>query len=119
MGYGDPEVIGMFAGEPDVPTPDFICEAAAKAMKEGKTFYTPNRGIGPMKEAIADYLKMLYKVEIPEHRIALTPSGMSAVMLISQATVEHGDNVVAVTPSWPNIRPIRANAARSGVWQPS
>ena len=103
MGYGDPEVIGMFAGEPDVPTPDFICEAAAQAMKEGKTFYTPNRGIGPMKEAIADYLRMLYKVEIPEHRIALTPSGMSAVMLISQATVEHGDNVVAVTPSWPNI----------------
>lgn len=103
MGYGDPEVIGMFAGEPDVPTPDFICDAAAKAMKEGKTFYTPNRGIAPMKEAIADYLRMLYGVEVPEHRIALTPSGMSAVMLIAQATVEKGDNVVAVTPSWPNI----------------
>ena len=103
MGYGDPSVIGMFAGEPDVPTPDFICEATAQALKDGKTFYTPNRGIGPIREALADYMEMLYKVRVPEHRIALTPSGMSAVMLIAQATVKPGDNVVAITPSWPNI----------------
>ncbi len=103
MGYGDPSVIGMFAGEPDVPTPDFICEATAQALREGKTFYTPNRGIGPIRDALADYMEMLYKVRIPEHRIALTPSGMSAVMLIAQATVKPGDNVVAITPSWPNI----------------
>ena len=103
MGYGDPDVIGMFAGEPDVPTPDFICEAAAAALRAGKTFYTPNRGIGAIREALGDYMKMLYGVDIPEHRIALTPSGMSAVMLIAQATVKPGDNVVAITPSWPNI----------------
>ena len=103
MGYGDPSVIGMFAGEPDVPTPDFICEAAADALKAGKTFYTPNRGIAPMRDAISAYLKSIYHVDIPEHRIALTPSGMSAVMLIAQATVKPGDNVVAITPSWPNI----------------
>ncbi len=103
MGYGDPSVIGMFAGEPDVPTPDFICEATAQALKDGKTFYTPNRGIGPIREALADYMEMLYKVRVPEHRITLTPSGMSAVMLIAQATVKPGDNVVAITPSWPNI----------------
>ena len=103
MGYGDPSVIAMFAGEPDVPTPDFICDAAADAMKAGKTFYTPNRGIAPMRDAIAAYLKSIYSVDIPEHRIALTPSGMSAVMLIAQATVKPGDNVVAITPSWPNI----------------
>lgn len=103
MGYGDPTVIGMFAGEPDVPTPDFICEATAQALRDGKTFYTPNRGIGPIREALADYMEMLYKVRVPEQRIALTPSGMSAVMLIAQATVKPGDNVVAITPSWPNI----------------
>jgi aspartate/methionine/tyrosine aminotransferase len=103
MGYGDPSVIGMFAGEPDVPTPDFICEATAQALKDGKTFYTPNRGIGPIREALGDYMEMLYKVRVPEERIALTPSGMSAVMLIAQATVKPGDNVVAITPSWPNI----------------
>ncbi len=103
MGYGDPTVIPMFAGESDLPTPDFISDAAAKALKDGKTFYTPNRGIAPMREALSDYMHSLYGVRIPEHRIALTPSGMSAVMLVSQATVRPGDNAVAVTPSWPNI----------------
>ena len=103
MGYGRPEVIGMYAGEPDVPTPDFICEAAAQAMREGKTFYTPNRGIIEVRQALIDYLRMIYGVEIPEDRIALTASGMSAVMLIAQATVKARDNVIAITPSWPNI----------------
>jgi aspartate/methionine/tyrosine aminotransferase len=112
MGYGDPDVIGMFAGEPDLPTPDFICDAAAAAMKAGKTFYTPNRGVAPMREALIDYNRRIYNVELPENRIALTPSGMSAVMLIAQATVRPGDNVVAITPSWPNImRAMQINGA--------
>jgi aspartate/methionine/tyrosine aminotransferase len=112
MGYGDPEVIGMFAGEPDLPTPDFICDAAADAMKAGKTFYTPNRGINAMRDAIAGYLLRIYDVEIPESRITLTASGMSAVMLIAQGTVQPGDNVVAITPSWPNImRAMQINGA--------
>jgi aspartate/methionine/tyrosine aminotransferase len=103
LGYGKPEVIGMFAGEPDVPTPEFICQAASKAMFEGKTFYTPNRGIAPLREALSDYLHMLYGVRIPERRIALTPSGMASVMLVCQASVVPGDNAVTITPSWPNI----------------
>ena len=103
MGYNDPEVIGMFAGEPDVPTPAFIRDAAAKSLAEGHTFYTPNRGIPGMGDALSRYIKRTWGVDVPESRIALTASGMSAVMLISQATSQAGDNVVAVTPSWPNI----------------
>ncbi|MGA3005244.1 MAG: pyridoxal phosphate-dependent aminotransferase [Acetobacteraceae bacterium] len=103
MGYGNPEVIGMFAGESDVPTPAFICGAASKALAEGRTFYTPNRGIKPMRDALIAYNKRIYGVDLPDDRVALTPSGMSAVMLIAQATVAPGDNAVAVTPSWPNI----------------
>lgn len=112
MGFDVPDVIGMFAGEPDLPTPDFICEAAAKGMREGRTFYTPDRGIPAMRQAIVDYNKMLYGVDLPETRVALTASGMSAVALIAQATVTVGDNVVAVTPSWPNImRAMQINGA--------
>ena len=103
LGYGRPEVIGMFAGEPDVPTPEFICQAASRALSEGKTFYSPNRGIIELRQALSDYLRAVYAVEIPERRIALTSSGMSAVMLVAQATVVPGDNVVTITPSWPNI----------------
>src|ERR1700723_2047048 len=103
MGYGNPDVIAMFAGESDVSTPAFICDAASKALAEGRTFYTPNRGIKPMRDALIAYNKRIYGVDLPDDRITLTPSGMSAVMLIAQATVEPGDNAVAVTPSWPNI----------------
>jgi aspartate aminotransferase len=112
MGFEYPDVIGMFAGEPDLPTPDFICDAAAKAMKEGRTFYTPDRGIPAMRQAIVDYNKTVYGVDLPETRVALTASGMSAVALIAQATVTVGDNAVAVTPSWPNImRAMQINGA--------
>ena len=112
LGYGDPTVIPMFAGEPDLATPDFICEAAAQAMKDGKTFYTPNRGVSEMRRALIDYNRSVYNVELPENRIALTASGMAAVMLIAQATVKPGDNVVAITPSWPNImRAMQINGA--------
>lgn len=103
MGFDYPDTVGMFAGEPDVPTPDFICNAAAKALADGKTFYTPNRGIPDMRQALVEYNKLVYGVDLPESRIALTASGMSAVNLIAQATVVPGDNVVAITPSWPNI----------------
>jgi aspartate/methionine/tyrosine aminotransferase len=112
LGYGRPEVIGMFAGEPDVPTPDFICNAASRALAEGRTFYTPNRGIPAMRDAIVDYIQAIWGVAVPETRVALTSSGMSAVSLIAQATVQHGDNAVAITPSWPNImRAMQINGA--------
>ena len=103
LGFDLPDVIGMWAGEPDVPTPPFICEAASKALFAGHTFYSHNRGIPELREALIEYHRRLYGLDIPERRIAVTQSGMGAVMLVAQAMVQPGDNVVAVTPSWPNI----------------
>lgn len=112
MGFDLPDVIGMWAGEPDVPTPAFICDAASKALAEGHTFYCHNRGITPLREALVDYHRAIYDVDIPESRFALTNSGMNAVMLVAQAVIEPGDNVVTVTPSWPNIcRAMQLNGA--------
>ena len=112
MGFTVDGVIGMWAGEPDVPTPAFICDAAAQAMKDGHTFYSHNRGIAPLREALVAYHKRIYGLDIPESRLALTSSGMNAVMLVAQAMIEPGDNIVAVTPSWPNIcRAMQMNGA--------
>lgn len=111
-GFHLPDLIPMWAGEPDVPTPKFICDAATKALYEGRTFYTENRGRPLLRQALIDYHRRLYGVEIPDDRIALTISGMNAVMLVAQATVQPGDNVVAITPSWPNImRAMQINGA--------
>jgi aspartate/methionine/tyrosine aminotransferase len=112
IGFTTPDVIGMWAGEPDMPTPPFICEAASKALFEGRTFYSHNRGIPELRQALVDYHERLYGIALPEHRITLTQSGMNAVMLVAQAVVQPGDNVVAVTPCWPNIpRAMQINGA--------
>ena len=112
LGFGTPDVIGMWAGEPDVPTPAFICEAAAAALAAGQTFYSQNRGIPALRAALAGYHARIHGVTIDDARLALTPSGMNAVMLVAQALVEPGDNAVVVTPCWPNVmRALQINGA--------
>jgi aspartate/methionine/tyrosine aminotransferase len=112
VGFTVPDVIGMWAGEPDVPTPPFICEAAGRALAEGHTFYSHNRGIPELRDALIAYHRRLYGIDIPDRRITHTQSGMNAVMLVAQAMVQPGDNVVAITPSWPNImRAMQINGA--------
>ena len=108
----DGPVIGMWAGEPDVPTPAFICDAAARAMAEGHTFYAHNRGIAPLREALRGYYNRVCGIELPDSRVSLTSAGMNAVMLVAQMLIRPGDNVVAITPSWPNIcRAMQINRA--------
>jgi len=103
MGFSVPDVIGLWVGEGDLPTPEFICDAAARALKDGKTFYTQKRGIPELRQALIDYHRDLYGVEIADERIAVTSAGMNAMMIIIQSLVTRGDNVVCVTPVWPNI----------------
>jgi aspartate/methionine/tyrosine aminotransferase len=102
-GFDLPGVIPMWAGEPDVPTPAFICDAASRALADGHTFYAQNRGIPRLRAAIAAYHHRVHGVAIADDRIALTLSGMNAVMLTVQALLGAGDNAIAITPSWPNV----------------
>ena len=87
-------------------------EATAQALREGRTFYSYNRGTPELRAALVAYHRRIWGVELPESRIALTLSGMNAVMQVAQATVEPGDSVVTITPSWPNIvRAMQINGA--------
>lgn len=111
-GFHLPGILPMWAGEFDVPTPHFICEAASQAMFAGRTFYSHNRGTPALRQALIDYHRRLWGVEIADDRIAFTYSGMNAVMQVAQATVEPGSNCVAITPSWPNVmRAMQINGA--------
>ena len=103
LGQGRDDVIGLWAGESDLPTPKAYSDAAAQAPAAGHTFYSQNRGIPALRAAIAGYYERLCGVRLDDERIAATCAGMNAVMLVAQAIVEPGDNVVCVTPSWPNI----------------
>ena len=95
-------ILPFWFGEPDEVTPDFIREAAKAALDEGDTFYTHNYGMPALREAISSYLSGLHQ-PISAERIAVTSSGVSALMLTAQLIINPGDHVVAVTPLWPNL----------------
>lgn len=103
VAFGDPSIVPLWFGEGDLPTPSFICDAAADAMYRGETFYTFKRGIPPLRDAIAAYLTRLHAKPVSAERVAVTSAGMSAIMLACQTLIEPGDNVVIVSPVWPNI----------------
>ena len=98
------DVIALWYGEGDVPTPAFIRDAAKAALDEGLTFYIPNmRGHGPLIEALSEYQSRLHGREIPISRTTVTPGGMQALYLALELLVDTGTNVVYVAPQWPNI----------------
>jgi aspartate aminotransferase len=103
LGFGDRDVIALWYGEGDVPTPGFIGDAAAAAMRAGETFYTYKAGLPELRQTIADYLSGLYATPIGMERIVVTSAGINALMLIAQALIDPGDNLVIVAPIWPNI----------------
>lgn len=103
LGMGDPGVIPLWYGEGDLPTPGFIGEAAAAALRAGHTFYTYKAGLPELRATIADYLTRLYHRPIAPGRVAVSSSGMTALMLVAQALIDPGDNFVIVAPVWPNI----------------
>jgi aspartate/methionine/tyrosine aminotransferase len=101
--WGRKDVLPFWFGESDLPTPAYIREAAAEALTAGRTFYTHNLGTAELRGALATYLSALHGRAIGEDRIAVTNSGVSALMIAAQAVVSPGDRVVVVTPVWPNV----------------
>jgi aspartate/methionine/tyrosine aminotransferase len=108
-GMGTPDVLAFWFGEPDVPTAPFIVQAAQAALAQGDTFYLPNLGLPELRQALGSYVSRLHpQARVGADRIALTSSGVSALMLAAQALLSPGDRVVAVDPVWPNLISIAA-----------
>lgn len=99
---GDPNVLAFWFGEPDQVTPAPIRAAASRALDAGDTFYHANLGIPSLREAIARYLSALHR-PLTLDNIAVTSSGVNALMLVHQALLGPGDRAVFVTPVWPNL----------------
>ena len=87
LAMDDPDVIAMWYGESDVKTPDFICDAAAAALKRGQTFYTHKWGIPALRETLATYTGGLYGIDVSTGRVTVTSSGMTGIMMLMQALV--------------------------------
>ncbi len=105
-GMGRSDVLKFWFGESDEVTPAFIREAAIASLQNGETFYSHNLGMPVLREAIAAYsngLRPEGAAVLRAEHIAVTSGGVNALMLAAQALLESGDEVVAVTPVWPNL----------------
>ncbi|SCZ34526.1 Aspartate/methionine/tyrosine aminotransferase [Afifella marina DSM 2698] len=120
MNYGRerPGMIPLWAGEGDLPTPGFICEAAARSLAAGETFYTWQRGIPPLREALARYHQHLYGRDFSAERFFVTGSGMQAIQIAIAAVAGTGDEVVIPTPAWPNCAAATGLAGATAVHVP-
>ena len=125
-GLGRSDVLAFWFGESDEVTPEPIRQAAADALMRGETFYSHNLGLPELRQAIATYASGLHG-PVDVDRIAVTSSGVTALMLAMQLLAGAGDEVVAVVPVWPNLtaQPVILGAhvtrvplrPKNGLWQ--
>lgn len=101
-GMGRSDVLAFWFGESDEVTPEPVRQAAMASIARGETFYAHNLGLPELRQAVADYTSQLHR-PIGMERIAITSGGVNALMLAVQALVEPGDEVLAITPVWPNL----------------
>ena len=101
-GLGRSDVLAFWFGESDEVTPQVVRQAAIDSIQQGETFYAHNLGLPELREAVSDYMSALHG-PVGVERLAITSGGVNALMLAVQALVDAGDEVVAVTPVWPNL----------------
>ena len=94
------DVVGFGAGEPDFDTPDYIKQAAIKALNEGRTKYTPAAGLPRLKAVIADKLKKENHLDYSPDQVIINIGGKHSVYLAMQALLDAGDEVILPAPYW-------------------
>jgi aspartate/methionine/tyrosine aminotransferase len=96
-------VLRLYFGESNLPTPEFIKQAAARALEEGYTYYTENAGMPSLRRALQAYYSRLHGVPVdPEREIVVTASGVQALHLAIRCALNPGDEAIVLTPAWPN-----------------
>jgi len=96
-------VLRLYFGESNLPTPDYIKQAAMRALDDGYTFYTENAGLPSLRRAIAENYLRLHGVQLdPTSEIVVTTSGVQALNVGIRCVLDPGDEAMVLTPAWPN-----------------
>src|SRR6266498_4230858 len=104
-------VLRLYFGESNLPTPEYIKQAAVRAMADGYTFYTENAGLPSLRSAVAAYYARLQGVALdPAREIVITASGVQALHVGIRCVLDPGDEAIVLTPAWPNGSSIVAMA---------
>ena len=94
------DVIDFTLGDPDVPTPKAICDAAYNAAIKGKTHYAPNAGLPVLREAIAKQVSKESGLPYDGNNVSVTIGATEAVYLSFMACINPGDEVIILAPYW-------------------
>ncbi|WP_281983519.1 pyridoxal phosphate-dependent aminotransferase [Azonexus hydrophilus] len=100
------DIIHMEVGEPDFPTPEPIAQAAINAIAIGKTMYTQAFGLSELRQAISDFYRQRYGVDVPARRIAVTNGASGALNLAFACLTNPGDEWLLADPGYPCNRHI-------------
>ncbi|MGO8799604.1 MAG: pyridoxal phosphate-dependent aminotransferase [Roseiarcus sp.] len=107
-GRGRQGLIPLWVGEGDLKTPDFIAQAARLSLAAGETFYTHQRGIPELREAIARYMRLVYGLPpggeaFQPERFFVTVGGMHALQIAVRLIAGPGEEIIVPSPAWPNF----------------
>ncbi|AKB43371.1 MULTISPECIES: pyridoxal phosphate-dependent aminotransferase [Methanosarcina] len=113
------DVINFSLGEPDFNTPKNICDAAAKAMYEGKTHYAPSGGIPELRAAIAEKLRTENNLDVTEAGVLVTPGAKQGIFEVMMGVLDDGDQALLFNPSWVTYDACIRFAGAETVWVPT
>ena len=98
------DIINLGIGQPDFRTPDFIVEAAVKALRDGHHGYTPANGIPPLREAVAADLAKRFNVEVSPDSVMIMPGGKPTMFMSILMFGEPGSEILYPDPGFPIYR---------------
>lgn len=100
----DASVVRLWIGEGDLATPAYIKQAALDALGQDDTRYSYSQGLPELRQALSDYHRRHWQVDVAADRFCVTIGGMNAVTMAMQAILDEGSEVIMPTPAWPNAR---------------
>ena len=103
LAWRRPDAIHLEVGEPGFPTPPHIVEAAARAARDGHTKYTPNAGIAPLREALAEKVGRVNGYEASPDQVVVGAGGVQVLHNLLLALTDPGDEVLLPDPAWPDF----------------
>ena len=94
------KVVKLSSGDPSFPTPEYVVEAAYRAMRDGYTHYPPVQGVPELREAVAAYQAGISGVPVSASEVLITGGGTGAVSATMMALLDPGDEVLVLDPCY-------------------
>ncbi|CAB4681403.1 MAG: aminotransferase class I/II-fold pyridoxal phosphate-dependent enzyme [Actinobacteria bacterium] len=118
IAWATPNVIHLEVGEPNFSTPEHICEAAAKAIRAGETRYTPNAGVAPLREALADKVHRINGINAHPDQVTVSAGAVQAIYAAMISFMAPGDEILLPDPGWPNFRMMATLLSATPIYYP-